>query len=173
MAMSKFPGKIRLRAATAEDIAFMRELYIGTRMSELAASGLPEPAFKQFLAIQFAAQYQHYTSHYNTGDFNIVEMDGAPIGRFFVDYWRTEIRVVDITLAPQARGQGIGSELFQMIFAQARERKCPVTIHVDRHNRALRLYERMGFTVKSNSDPLYLLMEWTPADETCRSATHS
>ena len=173
MAMSNFQSKIRLRPATAGDIGFMRELYTGTRMAEMTASGLPEPAFKQFLAVQFAAQYQHYTTHYSADDFNIIEADGIPIGRFFVDYRRTEIRVVDITLAPQARGQGLGSYLFQTIFDQARVRKCPVTIHVDRSNRALRWYERMGFTIKANSDPLYLLMEWTPSGESCRSATHS
>lgn len=140
----------------------MRDLYAGTRMSELAASGLPEPAFRQFLAVQFAAQYRHYTAHYNTDDFNIVEADGVAIGRFFVDYWRTEIRVVDITLTPQMRGQGIGRYLFQLVFDQARARDCSVTLHVDRNNRALGWYEHMGFTVKSHSDPLYLLMEWTP-----------
>ncbi len=167
--MGNLQDNIHLRSATAGDIGFMRDLYIGTRMSELAASGLPEPAFRQFLAVQFAAQHQHYTTHYNTSDFNIVEADGVPIGRFFVDYWRTEIRVVDITLTPQARGQGIGSYLFQLIFDQALARKSPVTIHVDRNNRALGWYEHMGFSLKADSDPVYLLMEWTHSPEICHT----
>ena len=47
-------------------------------------------------------------------------------------------------------------------FDQARARDCSVTLHVDRGNPALGWYEHMGFTVKAHSDPLYLLMEWTP-----------
>jgi ribosomal protein S18 acetylase RimI-like enzyme len=164
MSIINLQDRIRLRAVTDADLAFMRDLYIGTRQSEMAASGLPEAAFKQFLAVQFAAQYQHYMSHYSSRDFAIVEVDGVAIGRFFVDHWKTEIRIVDITLAPHARGQGIGSYLLGLAFTQARERNCPVTIHVDRNNPARRLYTRLGFRVAAERDNIYLLMKWRAED---------
>lgn len=156
--------RVRLRHITDGDLPFMRDLYTGTRQSEMAASGLPEAAFGQFLAVQFAAQYQHYMSHYNSDDFAIVEVDGVAVGRFFVDHWKTEIRIVDITLVPHARAQGIGSHLLGLAFAQARERNCPVTIHVDRNNPARRLYTRLGFRVTAERDDVYLLMEWRAED---------
>jgi len=37
----------------------------------------------------------------------------------------------------------------------------PVTLHVERLNPALRLYQRLGFRIEEES-PFYLLMAWRP-----------
>ena len=47
-----------------------------------------------------------------------------------------------------------------LLVEAARDRK-PVRIHVERHNPALRLYERLGF-VRLGDNGVYYLMEWSP-----------
>lgn len=154
--------KIRLRLATERDIPFMQDLYASVREPEFAATGLPPESVKQFLALQFAAQHQHYMSHYNSDAFHIVEIEDAPVGRLFIDYWEREIRIVDIALLPEIRGQGIGRYLLSSILVEATAKALPVSIHVERNNPALRLYERLGFKVTARRDDIYLLMEWHP-----------
>lgn len=154
--------KIRLRLATERDIPFMQGLYASVRESEFAPTGLSSESIKQFLALQFAAQHQHYMSHYNSDAFHIVEFENTPVGRLFIDYWESEIRIVDIALLPEICGQGIGRYLLSSVLVEATAKALPVSIHVERHNPALRLYERLGFKVTARRDDIYLLMEWHP-----------
>ncbi|WNO09092.1 GNAT family N-acetyltransferase [Teredinibacter sp. KSP-S5-2] len=155
--------RISLRLHTHSDIIFMRDLYASIREDELALTNFSEAEKVAFIAQQFAAQYQHYIQNYNTDFFNIIELDNQAIGRFFVDYWPNEVRVVDIAIMPKFRNNGIGSYLFNRIFAEATELHKPVTIHVERNNPAKKLYERLGFTDKSQTNEIYILMEWQPS----------
>jgi ribosomal protein S18 acetylase RimI-like enzyme len=66
----------------------------------------------------------------------------------------TEIRIVDIALLPEHRGKGIGTRLLRDVIAQGKR----VTIHVERMNPALRLYERLGFEVAEDKG-VYLFLE--------------
>src|SRR2546423_9430875 len=100
---------------------------------------------KVFLDHQFAAQFEHYGIHYPTCERNIVERDGEPIGRFWIDEWRDQIRIVDIALMPEYRGSGIGSRLLHQVLGPGDSACKPVTIHVEGFNPALRLYQRLGF----------------------------
>ena len=70
-----------------------------------------------------------------------------------------EIRIVDIALAPEFRDMGIGSALIGDVLAEGQRSGRPVTIHVERGNRARALYERIGF-VQIDSTGVYDLLEW-------------
>src|SRR3712207_7531251 len=59
---------------------------------------------------QFSAQSTHYAAHYPTAEFNIIELEGKPIGRLYVDRWPREIRIIDIALMDDYRNSGIRSE---------------------------------------------------------------
>ena len=139
----------------------MRQLYGSTREEEMKQFPFDEHQKKAFLDQQFAAQYQHYQLHYPTCERNIIEKDGKPIGRFWVDEWRDQIRLVDIALMPEARGSGVGTMLVREVLERGRKGGKPVTIHVEGYNPALRLYERLGF-VKVDTNGVYYLMKWTP-----------
>lgn len=139
----------------------MRQLYGSTREEELKQFPFDELQKKAFLDQQFAAQYQHYQLHYPTCERNIIELEGKPIGRLWIDEWKDQIRLVDITLAPEARGNGVGSMLLHEVLERGRTAGKPVTIHVEGYNPALRLYERLGF-VKVDTNGVYYLMKWTP-----------
>jgi ribosomal protein S18 acetylase RimI-like enzyme len=140
----------------------MLSLYGSTRESELAMTNFTEQEKRVFSEQQFNAQYAHYNQHYCSDYFNIVELDGLPVGRLFVDYWQTEIRIVDIALAADYRNTGLGSYLLNGLFKQARKTNKAVTIHVEHNNPAKRLYERLGFVFKTQTNEVYFLMEWLP-----------
>lgn len=152
---------ITLRPATEADYDFMRLLYHSTRVEEMQRFPLGDVEKTVFLDQQFAAQFQHYGLHYPTCERNIIEKDGRPIGRLWIDEWRDQIRLVDIALIPECRGSGIGSSLLHDVLARGRAAGKPVTIHVEAYNPALRLYQRLGFE-KVDTNGVYFLMRWTP-----------
>ena len=152
---------VALRPATEADYDFMRLLYHATREEEMKQFPFEEEGKKAFLDQQFAAQFEHYGIHYPTMERNIVEQDGRPIGRLWIDEWRDQIRLVDISLMPECRGSGIGTSLLQGLFARAGAARKPLTIHVEAYNPALRLYERLGFE-RVGTNGIYFLMRWTP-----------
>ncbi|MBU2871894.1 GNAT family N-acetyltransferase [Colwellia sp. E2M01] len=162
MSLNNWDNTISLRKSTQSDIPFMLSLYAATRASELAMTNFSEQEKHMFVEQQFNAQFTHYHQHYCSDYFNIIEQDGEAVGRLFVDYWENEIRIVDIALAPEHRNNGLGSYLFQKLFKQAREMGKSVTIHVEKNNPAKRLYERLGFVLKTQTNEVYLLMEWIP-----------
>lgn len=150
---------ITLRAATDADYDFMRRLYHSTRAEEMRQFPFTEEQKQQFLETQFAAQSQHYAGHYPTCERRIIEREGIPIGRFFVDRWKDQIRIVDIALVPEERGKGTGTFLLAATLREAAATGLPVTIHVEAYNPALRLYERLGFR-RMDTNGVYFLMRW-------------
>ena len=154
-------GAVTLRPATDADYSFMRELYGDTRAEEMKRFPFGEEQVRAFLDQQFAAQFEHYRIHYPTCERNIIEQDGHPIGRLWIDEWRDQIRLVDVALLSQWRGSGIGTRLLLDVLARGAAAQKPVTIHVEAFNPALRLYERLGFQ-HVDTNGMYYLMQWTP-----------
>lgn len=150
-----------LRAATPGDYFFLRNLYASTREEEMKQFPFDESQKKEFLDQQFAAQYQHYQLHYPTCQRNIIELEGEPAGRLWIDEWKDQIRLVDIALMPGWRGSGIGTTLVEEVLERGRAAGKPVTIHVEAYNPALRLYERLGFE-RVDTNGVYYLMKWVP-----------
>ena len=74
-------------------------------------------------------------------------IDGQRAGRLYLDTAPDETRVLDIALLPEYRGRGVGTQLIGEVAATARGRGACVTLHVERTNRALAWYQRLGFTV--------------------------
>lgn len=138
-------GRLTLRPVTPADHPLLWQVYASTRTAELARVDWPPEQQQAFLDQQFKAQHAYYVEHYPTARFQIVEQAGIPIGRLYVDEWPTEIRIMDIALLPQYRGQGIGTTLLIEVLARGAQLGLPITIHVEMFNPALRLYERLGF----------------------------
>jgi ribosomal protein S18 acetylase RimI-like enzyme len=154
-------GAITLRLATDGDYDFMRRLYHTTRVEEMQHFPFDEARKNEFLDQQFAAQFEHYGNHYPTVERNIVEKDGQPIGRIWIDEWKDQIRLVDITLMPECRGSGIGGKLVADVLVRGARVGKPVTIHVEAYNPALHLYYRLGFE-QVDTNGIYYLMRWSP-----------
>src|SRR5690348_9053551 len=139
---SDFP---RLRPATAEDEQFLRAVYEGTRAEELARVPWSEEQKRAFTDMQFAAQDAHYRRHYPAAQYSIIEVQGVPAGRLYVHRGKKEILIIDIALLPEHRRAGIGTKLLRELQHEARMAGKALTIHVEKFNPALRLYQRLGF----------------------------
>ena len=148
---------VSLRPVEPADEEFLLRVYASTREDELALTDWTDEQKAAFVRHQFDAQDSHYSQHYPTATFDVVLVDGEPVGRLYVDRWPKETRIVDIALLPECRGHGVGGELIERIQAEGRE----VSIHVERFNPAQRLYARLGF-VPEDAGPVYALMRWTP-----------
>lgn len=152
---------ITLRLARHDDEAFLYQLYASTRAAELAAYGWDVAQQATFLQLQFRGQRAHYAEYPNADD-QIICNDAQPIGRLFVSRLEKEIRLVDVALLPEWRGQGIGARLIGELLREAARAGLLVRLHVEKFNSARRLYERLGFVLISDAGSHYL-MEWRPA----------
>ena len=111
--------------------------------------------------MQFDAQDAWWHENYVGASFDVILVDGEPAGRLYVHRGRSEIRIVDIALLPEHRGDGVGTRLLEDLFAEGDAGGKSVTIHVERMNPALRLYERLGFLVAEDKG-VYLFLERPP-----------
>lgn len=136
---------VRLRPIADTDREFLFRCYASTRALEMSIVDWSEVQKEQFLRMQFDAQTEHYARHYSGARFQIILVDEQLAGRLYVDCWPTEIRIVDITLLPQFRGQGIGSALLQDLIDESTVSGRPLSIHVEKFNPAQHLYQRLGF----------------------------
>jgi ribosomal protein S18 acetylase RimI-like enzyme len=153
----------RLRPASETDTAALLAIYVSTRRDEVAQTGWPQAQQDAFLDMQARAQHEHYALHYPEAERLIIEVRGDIAGRLYVSEWEQEIRIVDIALLPQQRGNGLGSVLLKTLQDRARDSHKALTIHVEKNNPALRLYQRLGFTEQADKG-VYLLMRWQPGD---------
>lgn len=150
---------LSLRPITPQDVPFLAGVYASTRAEELAVTGWSDEDKEIFCRRQFDAQSAHYRENYPGALFQVIERDGISIGRLYVAHWEREIRIVDISLLPEHRGSGIGTQLLHDLREEARSAGKSLTIHVERLNPALRLYHRLGFQ-QIEDKGVYLLMKW-------------
>ncbi|WP_158289706.1 GNAT family N-acetyltransferase [Paenibacillus flagellatus] len=150
---------IETASATSEDEAFLFELYGSTRTEEAEAWGWGDREREAFLLQQFQCQQRAYRLQYPHAECRIIRCDGSKAGRILTEEGPDEIRVIDISLLPPYRGLRIGTALLRRWQAVAAVCGKPLTLHVLRANRALRLYDRLGFRTVSG-DEAYVAMEW-------------
>jgi ribosomal protein S18 acetylase RimI-like enzyme len=115
-----------------------------------------------FLRHQFDAQDAWWRENYADASFDVILVEGEQAGRLYVHRGRSEIRIVDIALLPEHRGNGVGTRLLDELLAEADADAKSVTIHVERMNPALRLYGRLGFALAEDKG-VYLFLERRPA----------
>jgi ribosomal protein S18 acetylase RimI-like enzyme len=162
--------RVALRPVRDADEPFLLRVYAGTRAEELARLPWSVEQKAAFVAQQFAAQTAHYARHYAGMDADVIVLDGEPAGRLLVARWAEEIRIVDISILPEFRGGGAGSALLRELMEEAAAARKPLSIHVERDNRALGLYERLGFRPVGEHG-VYLRMEWDPASGQAKMAS--
>jgi ribosomal protein S18 acetylase RimI-like enzyme len=153
---------VTLRPATDADLDFMHRLYATTREDELTQVPWTDEQKAAFVSQQFHAQHQHWHENYTDTSWDLVLLDGEPIGRLYVARWPDDIRIVDIALMPEHRRGGVGTHLLRGILAEGDASGRKVSIHVEIFNPARALYERLGF-VQAEERGVYLLMERHPA----------
>ncbi len=153
---------ITLRPANSDDEAFLYRLYASSRSEELAAWGWNGAQQEAFLNLQFRAQQAHYREYPNT-DHQIVLAGGRPIGRLLVSELDDEFRLVDVALLAEHRNAGIGEALIRQLLDRARLSGKAVRLHVEKTNRAQRLYRRLGFAEIGDAGS-HFFMEWRASE---------
>lgn len=155
---------LNYRPFAESDLPFVERLFSSTREEEVAMTGWPEDQQRTFIAGQFRAQHSHYQTHFGDAEWLIVERAGKPVGRLYLSEDEQEFLIVDVTIAPEARGAGLGAAILEDIFELARPTGKRVAIHVEKNNPARRLYLRLGFEVQEDHG-IYDLMTWQRAGD--------
>lgn len=156
-------GCIGLRPEGPDDDEFLLRLYASTRAEEMGLTNWTADQQGAFLRSQFGLQRTHYRRHYADAAFDVILLDGSPVGRMYVRRQPHEVCLIEISLLPEFRGRGIGGWLLRHVLEEARRAGASVTLHVEPFNRALRLYRRLGFTAVEQHG-IYLFMQYRPGD---------
>jgi ribosomal protein S18 acetylase RimI-like enzyme len=140
---------------------FLLQLYGTTR--ELEMNLLPWPAEQKenFLTSQYESREIHYSRVFPKAQNFVICLEDKPIGRLYLDRGDLEIRIVDFALLPEYRGLGIGTNLVRELQREVMETGKVLTGSVDRMNRAVNFWQRLGFQL-DESTSMYLPMAWRP-----------
>lgn len=152
---------VSYRPMAEDDLPFVAELYASTRREEVAQTGWPAEMQVAFLMQQHEAQHRHYSRHYGDAEWLIVERGDGAIGRLYLRDEAAALNVIDISLVPDSRGQGIGGAILRDVLDQAANLGKGVSIHVEKLNPARRLYDRLGFQLVEDLG-VYDLLHATP-----------
>jgi ribosomal protein S18 acetylase RimI-like enzyme len=135
-------------------------VYGSTRLDELALTAWDESQRDAFVKAQFSAQLQHYLANFPEAQHHIILSDDQPVGRLYIAKSDREIRILDITVLPEHRNEGIGTTILLEILNESEKTGIPVHIYVESFNRSLRLFERLGFR-RADISGIHFLMEWS------------
>lgn len=147
------------RPAADSDRALLARVYASTRADEVASTGWPIAQQQAFLQMQFEAQDKHYREHYPDALWLIIQKGILPAGRLYLEDWTRELRIIDIAFLPEFRGRGWGEAILRDLMDATGATGRAVSIHVEKTNPAMRLYERLGFKTAEDKG-VYDLMTW-------------
>lgn len=153
-----------LRPEQAGDEPFVHGLFAQTRAAAFTQLPLDAARLDALLRQQFQLQTTHYRQSFPGASWAIVEVDGAPIGRLYVDRSGPDMLIIDITILPEWRGLGIGTNLLRRLQDEATTNRQTIRLHVERENPARHLYRRLGFR-ETQDKSVYLAMQWTPGQD--------
>lgn len=153
--------RLSFRPVRPGDDDLLARIYASTREEELAPVPWSSAQKAAFVAAQFEAQTHAYRENYPGAVWLVIQVDGADAGRLYVHPRPTELRIMDLALLPAYRDHGYGTAILRALLALPVAATLPVTIHVERFNPALRLYQRLGFQTKAAGE-VYLLLEHRP-----------
>lgn len=153
---------ISLRPAQPEDEAFLASVYGSTRERELAMVPWTAEQREAFIRFQYTAQLQHYQTEYPQAEHSVILFGEQPVGRMYLDRRESEYRILDITLLPAFRGQGIGTPIIRHVMDEAAQVGKSVGIQLDYYSQSQRLFERLGFIKSEETNGFHTLFVWNP-----------
>ncbi len=150
-----------LRPEVEADAPFRLALFRVSRGQDWDRVPLPADLLTRIMEQQFHAQTQGYRAAYPDARLEIVTVDEVPVGRLATDRDAEAVRLIDIALVPERRGQGIGEAILRALMDEAAAAGTPLTLQVARDNPgAQRLYHRLGFVLTEANDT-HLSLRWS------------
>jgi ribosomal protein S18 acetylase RimI-like enzyme len=160
-----------VRATTAADEAFIRDLYLGWLADRLGLDSFPMAMRNSLLDMQWRGHALSLKGSRPNAESSIVEAAKACVGWTLVDRAADAIHLVEIHVAPSWRGRGLGRTLIAALQGEAAETGRAVTLCVHPDNlKARALYDRMGFVAEEDvespspfASPVVIVrLRWTP-----------
>jgi ribosomal protein S18 acetylase RimI-like enzyme len=158
MAEASTAGQYSLRQTDASDREFLFELYALSREEEMSSWGMNPQQKRAFLEMQFTARARSYEAAYPHAEHSVILENGQSSGAMIVARSATGIFLVDIRLLPNRQNRGLGSHVIGDLIEESSRAGLPLRLSVLEGNRAVRLYERLGFH-RMGGDALYCQME--------------
>lgn len=152
---------VKLVQALPEDEIFLLEVYAGGRAEEMRDWGWSTQEKEEFLRLQYRFQAQAYRMRYPGADCYLIWTGKQRAGRLMAARTAEAIILLDISLLPVFRNQGIGTSILKALQNESAATRKPVALSVMAANPARVLYERLGFQIVQQSDA-YLRMAWVP-----------
>ncbi len=153
-------GATSLRPARKSDEPFFYELFKSVRARQFELAGLRPEQLEMVMHMQYEARTGSYEAQFPDSDNSVVLSGDTPIGQFWVFRTPAEFIVVDIALAPNHRGTGLGTTLMQQLMAEADRAAAAVRVTVATDNPgSLRFHQRLGFRI-TTEDAMYYTMEY-------------
>jgi len=149
---------LRLQPAGKDDDEFLLRVFCADRAPEFAPLGLSAPQLGELLRSQFDSRERQYRERFPTADFDLILHNAHPVGNCFAQRGPDEFVLIDITLLPEHRNQGIGTALVNDLIEAARAVRKPLHAHVLQGSPAWHLWQRLGFCEVSN-DGIYRQIE--------------
>lgn len=151
-----------LRPVQEDDEQLLLEIYASSRADEMALVPWDKATQDAFLRSQFSAQRTHYLKYFPHAAHHMILVNEQAVGRLYVDRSQDKIHILDVTLLPQRRGHGIGTQILLDLMKEAEHKNQSCSIYVESFNRSLGLFQRLGF-VKTDESGVSWLMEWRAA----------
>ena len=155
-------GPMTLRPERPDDEALLFRLFRSWALEDLDRLPLDDATKENLLAFQFAGQMATYRANFPAASFDIIERDGAPIGRLIVDPGDSQVPacLVDFVLLPEQRNDGLGRAIIAAVLAEQASLGRKVQVKVLHHNMASRrMCAALGF-VEIGEVPPFIQLEW-------------
>ena len=156
-------GPVTLRPERPDDEALLFRLFRSWALEDLERMPVDDATKENLLRFQFAGQTMTYRANYPTASFDIIERDGAPVGRLIVDPGdaREPACLVDFVLLPEARNSRLGRAIIAAVLAEQASLGRKVRVKILYHNEpSQRMCTALGF-VEIDRDLPFIQMEWS------------
>ena len=147
--MGQYPGYV-LRPARRDDFEFAAAIYIETMRPLMHTLG-------QWNEAERRASLRR---SFKASDTSIIVLDGRDIGWMQVSERDTDYNLAQLQLLDEYCGLGIGTRLIRDLIDRAAREEKTVSLSVIRINRAIGLYERLGFRIIDPEATPILDMVW-------------
>lgn len=94
-----------------------------------------------------ADQARRFAAGFDPTVIQIIQHSGHDVGALSVVLHHDHLFLADISLRPEAQGQGFGTQAIEHVINQARAAGKPVRLQVLKVNPAQQLYLRLGFRI--------------------------
>jgi GNAT superfamily N-acetyltransferase len=156
-------GPVTLRPERPDDEALLFRLFSSWALEDLDRLPLDHATKQNLLRFQFAGQTTTYRTNFPAASFDIIERDGAPVGRLIVDPGDAQepVCLVDFVLLPEQRNDRLGRAIIAAVLAEQGRRGRRVRVKVLHHNEpSRRMCAALGF-VEIGQDLPFIQLEWS------------